>query len=181
MHFCPTVSHVLCFFLCYILHSLGLQCLAILVLAVHALYLVPWPWDRGIALRFTGVLAPASEPTLTIYTDSFLTFFILHLRPAFTFSFFSLYFFRLLSKHSYPSCSFFFFFSLPCPFTPKWPLSQGPIWMGTILLRMLVTARTPPYAVNFLNHSAPNLLPPRSPSPQSPCLDGSSVIGVGSF
>lgn len=76
---------------------------------------------------------------------------------------------------------FFFFFSLPCPFTPKWPLSQGPIWMGTILLRMLVTARTPPYAVNFLNHSAPNLLPPRSPSPQSPCLDGSSVIGVGSF
>ncbi|CAG8014650.1 unnamed protein product [Penicillium nalgiovense] len=52
---------------------------------VHDPCLVPWPWDRGIALRFTGVLAPASEPTLTIYTDSFLTFFILHLRPAFSF------------------------------------------------------------------------------------------------
>lgn len=66
---------------------LGLQCLAILVFAlVHASCL--GPWNRGIALRFTGVLAPASEPTLTIYTDSFLTFFILHLRSPFLFYFY---------------------------------------------------------------------------------------------
>lgn len=31
-------------------------------------------------------LGTAGEPTLTIYTDSFLTFFILHLRPVFFFS-----------------------------------------------------------------------------------------------
>lgn len=156
---------------------LGLQCLAILVFApVHALCL--GPWNRGIALRFTGVLAPASEPTLTIYTDSFLTFFILHLRSLFFF-FFTSFFFLFIETLIPPLVLPFLFFLRPFP--PKWPLSRGPIWMETILLRILVTARTPRCVVNFLNPFVPNLLPPKSLSPRSLCLDGSSVTGVGSF
>lgn len=86
---------------------LGLQCLAILVFALaHALCL--GPWTRGIALRFTGVLAPASEPTLTIYTDSFLTFFILHLRSLFFFLLLFFLFIEILIP-SLVSCSSFFF------------------------------------------------------------------------
>lgn len=102
-------DRVLCLMAFLMLHVafMGLQCLAILVFApVHALCL--GPWNRGIALRFTGVLAPASEPTLTIYTDSFLTFFILHLRSLFFF--FLLLFFFCSLKHSYPLLFFLFYF-----------------------------------------------------------------------
>ena len=134
--------------------------------------LVPWDLEPRNCATIYWRLGTAGEPTLTIYTDSFLTFFILHLRPVFFF----LVLFSWILKHSYPSCSSF----SHCLF-PKWPPSQGPIWMWTILLRMLVTARTPHYVVNFLNPSVLNPHPPRSLSLQSPFLDGSSVTGAGSF
>lgn len=118
--FYPTVSYVLWIFPCYISRLPGLQCLAILVLA-PVYFLCLGPWNRGFALQFTGVLAPASEPTLTIYTDSFLTFFILHLRSLIFFYFF---FFCSL-KYSYPLLFFLFFSFFSVHFRQNGPYPEG--------------------------------------------------------
>lgn len=139
--------------------------------------LVPWPLDPRNCTAIYWRLGTRKRTN----ADHLYRFFLDILHSPFEISIsFLLLFFPCSLKLSYPLLFFVSFLFLR-PFPPKWPLSQGPICMETILLRILVTARTPRCVVNFLNPFVPNLLLPKSLSPRSPSLDGSSVTGVGSF
>lgn len=143
--------------------------------------LVPWPLEPRNCAAIYWRLGTRKRTN----ADHLYRFFLDILHSPFEISvlcslFFFYFFFFLFIETLIPPLVLPFLFFL-CPFPPKWPLSRGPIWMETILLRILVTARTPRCVVNFLNPFVPNLLPPKSLSPRSPCLDGSSVTGVGSF
>lgn len=141
------------------------------------LFLVPWPLEPRICTAIYWRLGTRKRTN----ADHLYRFFLDILHSPFEISDFFLLLFFLFIEILIPPLVLLIFFFFLRPFPSKWPLSRGPIWMETILLRILVTARTPRCVVNFLNPSVPNLLPPKSLSPRSPCLDGSSVTGVGSF